>query len=113
MIFDADDMTVMDLILLLAKKGFREIEPCYFTLCVDFSNYFIYVNPIKPLFILYVLNENNEIEILQKDTIVEFFYQDINKKFMNLDYFSHECHTERFLGKVWRHEELPDYHIKE
>jgi hypothetical protein len=104
----------MDVIILLKQKGFREIEPCYYTLCADFDNYFIYINPYKPLFVLYTIYENKP-KILEKETIVEFFYQDINRMFFDHPdgYYQPECYEKRVMDMVLNKEKLPNYHINE
>lgn len=113
MVWGLEDMGVMDIIVLLKQKGFKEIEPCYFSVCEDMYNYFVYIDPKTPTFYLYTLGDNDKIEILLKDTIPELFYNDINRRFDNFDYYDHLCLTTRFMDLVYSHAKLPDYHIKE
>jgi hypothetical protein len=114
MVWGLEDMTVMDIILLLKQKGFKEIEPCYFTLCENSYNYFVHIDPSTPTFYLYVLDENDKIDILLKDTIPELFYNDINRRFdNNFDYYDYVCLTTRFMDLVYSHAKLSDYHIRE
>lgn len=105
------DRTYLDLYVLLNKKGFKEVEPFYYTICDGAFNYFVYVNPLKPVMVLYVLNSNDTFTVLIKDKSVESFYNEINRHFNTHDYWESQCITTKFLKKAYRNEKIPDYHI--